>query len=173
VRTVGPKLSPLIVTIELPEIAALRTALLEAGASNEKIATDVPTTPFTVNIALRSNSNGDADTQVTAVGDDHAVVLQGLAPSADVAVRTVGPKLSPLIVTLVPPVTAPFRKALLTTGTSNVKIVMDDPTVFATLTITPPLLTTVGAIKHSAVVADVHDVVVHTFREIDDVAVSS
>ena len=81
--------------------------------------------------------------------------------------------MSPLIVTLVPPVTAPFRKALLTTGTSNVKIVMDDPTVFATLTITPPLLTTVGAIKHSAVVADVHDVVVHTFREIDDVAVSS
>ena len=81
--------------------------------------------------------------------------------------------MSPLIVTLVPPVTAPFRKALLTTGTSNVKIVMDDPTVFATLTISPPLLSTVGAIKHWAVVADVHDVVVHTFREIDDVAVSS
>jgi hypothetical protein len=47
---------------------------------------DVPTTPFTVNIALRSNSNSDADIQAAVVADDHAVVLQGLAPSADVAV---------------------------------------------------------------------------------------
>ena len=132
-----PKLSPLIVTIELPEIAALRTALLEAGASNEKIATDVPTTPFTVNIALRSNSNSDADTQVTAVGDDHAVVLQGLAPSADVAVRTVGPKLSPLIVTLELPEIAALRTALLETGASNEKIATDVPTTPFTVNIVP------------------------------------
>ena len=85
----------------------------------------------------------------------------------------VDPKLSPLIVTLPPPVSAPFSTALLTAGASNVKIVTDDPTKFATLSMMPPFMNTVGAVKHATVVRAVQNVVVHTFCETDADAVSS
>ena len=90
VKSLVPIFKPLMVSDQPAVATALSAALVATGASNEKIAVDVPSRPSTVTLTLRSavdcHGDRDGDTQASVVADDHAAVLQGLVASAAVGV---------------------------------------------------------------------------------------
>jgi hypothetical protein len=76
----------------------------------------------------------------------------------------VDPKLSPLIVTLPPPVSAPLSTALLTAGASNVKTAMDVPDTESTVMIALRSTLASDADKQDTDVGVDHDVVPHGLK---------
>jgi hypothetical protein len=136
----------------------------------------VPTTAPTVIFAYeRVSVSGATIEHCTVVCDDHDTVEHKSTPSAEaLAVKLYEPKLSPLIVTVDPPLSGPplatsSSKDVLTTGASKVKemgplVPTTAPTV--TLVYAGVRLLKDVPIRHCVVVADVHAEVLHSASRI-------
>ena len=94
---------------DIPVIGALRTVLLNAGASNEKTGWPVPVIDPTETVATpRIASVCAALRHARLVADIHELVAQLMRATAAVAVWSPQPKFSPLTVSEVNPLWAAF-----------------------------------------------------------------
>ena len=93
----------------------------------------VPAAPPTVTVDTPSAVRMSLDRQLTAVLDVHADVLHAPSASAELAVKSKPPKLSPITVTDDPPLGAEFSNPYDNTAASNVMARTVEPTMDATV----------------------------------------
>jgi hypothetical protein len=133
VKSTLPKLNPVTVTDKPPLHAKLDKLKDTAGASKLTRSTPVPAIAPTVMLSMSSDA---ANTVVhrTLVLLDQLAVLHAPPESTDVCDKSVLPKLSPLTVTELPPLAAPFSAARDTAGPSNEKLLCPVPATAPTVT---------------------------------------
>ena len=158
------KLSPITLTDANPLVGAFRRTSDATAASKLKTGRLVPATDATVTLALPNVSASPFDTQPSVVAELQLDVRQKPRSSPAVAVASLTPKLSPLIVKDAYPLCAKFAVTDDTVAASNVSIVLPVPT-------TPPTVAATKAVYCSGTPApekqltddaDVHDEVPHT-----------
>ena len=124
----------------------------------------VPATPPTVTVDTPSAVCMSLDRQLTAVLDVHADVLHAPSASAELAVKSKPPKLSPITVTDDPPLGAEFSNPYDNTAASKDSSPRHVPTNIATVSSRfafrgPPTAGEMGVTRQLTVVADVQLVV--------------
>ena len=169
-----PKLSPVTVT-ELPPLTALFNSPYEATAASKlsddalAVPTMLPTltadTPQTVLAALPRHASAVAE-----IHDDlsHTTVSKTAVP-----LRSTEPKLSPLTVTELPPLNGPFCTHADPTAASKLYAVLVVPARPPTLTADMPYIAIAVRLRHTSVVAEIHDDVPQTTISSALVALSS
>jgi hypothetical protein len=93
----------------------------------------------------------------SVVADNQADVKHTCISSAPVALRSTEPKLSPHAVTMLPPLSTPFRTQPDPTAASKLYVALAVPATPPTLTADMPYIVNTGLLMHASVVADVHD----------------
>jgi hypothetical protein len=134
-----------------PTAASKLYAALAVPARPPTLTADMPC----IAIAVRLK-------HTSVVAELHDDVPQTTISSALVALRSTEPKPSPLTVTELPPLQAPFRTQPDPTAASKLSALQPVPARAATVTVTPGSTDAAARALQLTVVAELHDVVVHT-----------
>jgi hypothetical protein len=166
-RSEVPKLNPLTVTNALPVIGVFSVALLSTAASKLNIVVHpVPTKTEIVTSACTSAEIAEPVLHATVVDELHVAVAHTPSASWTVPVGSACPKPSPITATHPPPVIGAFAaalpSALLTTGGSKLYAALAVPTRPPTLTADMPYISIAVRLRHTSVVAELHDDVLQT-----------
>ena len=139
-RSTDPKLSPVTVN-ELPPLTAeLRNHPDPTAASKLYTALAVPATPPTLTADTPYIVLAELAEHASVVADVHDDVMHTAISSAPVALRSTEPKLSPVTVNQLPPLTAALRNHPDPTAASKLYTALAVPATPPTLTADTPYI---------------------------------
>ena len=160
-----PKLSPLTLT-ELPPLTALFSSPYDATAPSKLYpSTCVPAYEPTLTLTEFTSVTAAPDKHPTLVADVHDDVLHTPSDSEPLKLTSRAPKLSPLTLTELPPLTALFRKSAETTAASKLYELSSLPTTAPVVIVIVRIAAAAASVRHCTLVAELQDPVVHTAPE--------
>jgi hypothetical protein len=149
---------PLVPTFNIPEYDTTAASKLNPDTCD-------PTTMPTLTATVAPSYTVLAHRHAADVVDVHMLVLQAASATIAEIVRSFEPKLSPLTLTELPPLTAPFRKSAETTAASKLYELSSLPTTAPVVIVIVRIAAAAASVRHCTLVAELQDPVVHIAPE--------